>query len=113
MPMEVVVMTEDEFRTYMQEKETEPTYMSDEFTFRNFVVGNSNRFAHGAAVAVSQMPAQVYNPRLSTAPPASAKRTCFTPSRARSSASIPNGASRTSPPRISQTRWSRRSLRAR
>ena len=64
MPMEIVVMTEEEFRTYMQGKEAEPTYMNDEFTFRNFVVGNSNRFAHGAAVAVSQMPAQVYNPLL-------------------------------------------------
>jgi len=33
-----------------------------QFTFDNFVVGPSNRFAHGAAIAVSNNPGQVYNP---------------------------------------------------
>lgn len=33
-----------------------------QFTFDNFVVGPSNRFAHGASLAVSKTPGQVYNP---------------------------------------------------
>ncbi len=33
-----------------------------QFTFDNFVVGPSNRFAHSAAIAVSNNPGQVYNP---------------------------------------------------
>ena len=33
-----------------------------QFTFDNFVVGPSNRFAHGAAIAVSKTPGQVYGP---------------------------------------------------
>ncbi len=35
-----------------------------EFTFENFVVGSSNRFAHAAAKAVANMPAESYNPLL-------------------------------------------------
>ena len=33
-----------------------------QFTFDNYVVGPSNRFAHSAAIAVSKTPGQVYNP---------------------------------------------------
>ena len=33
-----------------------------EFTFDNFVIGNSNKFAHAAAVAVAHSPARAYNP---------------------------------------------------
>ena len=40
-----------------------------QFTFDSFVVGPSNRFAHGAAVAVSNTPGQVYNPLFIYGPP--------------------------------------------
>ncbi len=33
-----------------------------EYTFENFVVGNSNKFAHAAALAVATHPARQYNP---------------------------------------------------
>ena len=33
-----------------------------QFTFDNFIVGNSNRFANAAAVAVAEKPADSYNP---------------------------------------------------
>ena len=33
-----------------------------QFSFENFVVGPSNRFAHSASIAVSNNPGQVYNP---------------------------------------------------
>lgn len=38
------------------------TILHREYTFSNFVVGQSNRFAHAAAVAVADMPAKNYNP---------------------------------------------------
>ena len=40
-----------------------------QFTFDNFVVGPSNRIAHGAAIAVSNTPGQVYNPLFLYGPP--------------------------------------------
>ena len=40
-----------------------------QFIFDNFVVGPSNRIAHGAAVAVSNNPGQVYNPLFLYGPP--------------------------------------------
>ena len=40
-----------------------------QFTFDNFVVGPSNRFAHGAAIAVSKNPGAAYNPLFIYGPP--------------------------------------------
>jgi chromosomal replication initiator protein len=36
--------------------------MSQKYTFDSFVIGSSNRFAHAAALAVAEAPAQAYNP---------------------------------------------------
>lgn len=36
--------------------------LKSKYTFDNFVVGNSNRFAHAACLAVAQSPAKSYNP---------------------------------------------------
>ncbi len=36
--------------------------LKPEYTFDNFVVGNGNRFAHAACLAVAQSPAKAYNP---------------------------------------------------
>lgn len=36
--------------------------INNEYTFENFVVGNSNKFAHAACTAVAAHPAQEYNP---------------------------------------------------
>ena len=40
-----------------------------QFSFDNFIVGPSNRFAHGAAIAVSNTPGQAYNPLFIYGPP--------------------------------------------
>ena len=40
-----------------------------QFTFDNYVVGPSNRFAHSASIAVSKTPGQVYNPLFIYGPP--------------------------------------------
>ncbi|HEX6075339.1 MAG TPA: chromosomal replication initiator protein DnaA [Micromonosporaceae bacterium] len=36
--------------------------LNPKYTFETFVIGSSNRFAHAAAVAVSESPAKAYNP---------------------------------------------------
>ena len=59
----VIVFGDAEMKAY-KEKDNVPTAMdfNPQFSFENFVVGPSNRFAHGAAIAVSNTPGQVYNP---------------------------------------------------
>jgi chromosomal replication initiator protein len=37
-------------------------YLNPKFTFENFITGNSNQFAHAAAVAVAEAPGKTYNP---------------------------------------------------
>ena len=50
----------------MQQEAAPPTRpafdMSQKYTFDSFVIGSSNRFAHAAALAVAEAPAQAYNP---------------------------------------------------
>ena len=60
---ELVVLTGDELEDYQIQRTEEKTLPEmDGYTFENFIVGNSNRFAHAAAVAVTDNPGRTYNP---------------------------------------------------
>jgi chromosomal replication initiator protein len=43
--------------------------LNPKFTFEQFIVGGGNRFAHAAALAVAELPAQAYNPLFLYGPP--------------------------------------------
>ena len=59
----LIVFGDDELNAYKSRgKQKTSMDFNPQFTFENFVVGPSNRFAHGAAIAVSNNPGQVYNP---------------------------------------------------
>ena len=48
--------------TVIHRKDSPMASLNPENIFENFVVGNSNRFAHAASVAVAEAPANAYNP---------------------------------------------------
>ena len=59
----LIVFGEEELAAYhAKSKQSTSMDFNPQFSFDNFVVGPSNRFAHGAAIAVSNNPGQVYNP---------------------------------------------------
>lgn len=48
--------------SFIPEKKAENQITYQKYTFDNFVVGNSNRFAQAASLAVAEAPAYAYNP---------------------------------------------------
>ena len=59
----LIVFGDEELASYNSKGKQNTTMdFNPQFSFDNFVVGPSNRFAHGAAIAVSNTPGQVYNP---------------------------------------------------
>lgn len=64
--LQIEIMVKDDPTVTKQEKTHIPENTSVNYnqfyTFSNFVVGASNRFAHAAAVTVAEKPAELYNP---------------------------------------------------
>jgi chromosomal replication initiator protein len=56
-------------RERASDREPEPTGLNPKFTFEQFVIGDSNRFAHAAALTVAEIPGQAYNPLFVYGPP--------------------------------------------
>ncbi len=59
-----IVVDEDEEVILKAEQQSEGLSFEDFFTFQNFIVGSTNRFAHAAALAVAeaQIPQPTFNP---------------------------------------------------
>ena len=62
-PFDIRVLAGDEINEYRDE-EAEDDILPEMagYTFDRFIVGNSNKFAHAAAVAVADKPGRTYNP---------------------------------------------------
>ena len=63
MDVDVQVLSKEELEMY-QNRSQKPQFIeyNPQFTFDRFIVGPSNRFAHAAAIAVANKPAEAYNP---------------------------------------------------
>ena len=68
--VKLVVFGDEELAAYRAKgKQSTSMDFNPQFSFDNYVVGPSNRFAHGAAIAVTNNPGQVYNPLFIYGPP--------------------------------------------
>ena len=59
---ELLVITDDELDSYRETVKDDDLPIIEGFTFDKFIVGASNKFAHAAAIAVSENPGTAYNP---------------------------------------------------
>lgn len=59
---DILVLVGDELDEYRREAPDDNLPEAAAYTFDRFIVGQSNKFAHAAAVAVSENPGTVYNP---------------------------------------------------
>ena len=66
----LIVFGDEELDAYKSKgKQSTSMDFNPQFSFDNFVVGPSNRFAHSACIAVTNTPGQVYNPLFIYGPP--------------------------------------------
>ena len=65
-PLQAVFLTPMELENFKNRESSiphqSPGALNPKYTFSTFIVGNSNRFAHAASLAVAEAPAEAYNP---------------------------------------------------
>lgn len=60
---DIVVLAGDEINDYVKSEKSDNSLPETAgYTFDRFIVGNSNKFAHAAAMAVAEKPGEAYNP---------------------------------------------------
>ncbi len=60
--MDLLVLTTEEMEDYHREGPEDDLPEAAAYTFDRFIVGQSNKFAHAAAIAVANDPGKIYNP---------------------------------------------------
>ena len=61
-PFDILVLTPDEMEEYQKPEADDDLPEAAAFTFDRFIVGQSNKFAYAAAIAVAETPGKKYNP---------------------------------------------------
>lgn len=56
------LVTDSEPEAFLPQAATRSSQLNPKYTFNSFIIGSSNRFAHGAAYAVAEEPAEAFNP---------------------------------------------------